>query len=152
MIKQIPAVLRRLGGRGPEEHGVTAPRAVLVVDDETSVRAYVSRVLQSAGFEVVVAGSGSEALERFNDMKHCDLVLTDLMMPKMNGDELARRLRCEQPELKVLYMTGFSDRLFTDKGTLWDGEAFLDKPCSPKAVLESVSLLLTGRLNAVVPS
>ena len=126
------------------------PPAVLVVDDETSVRAYVSRVLQMAGYEVVVAGSGAEALERFKDMKHCELVLTDLMMPAMNGDELARRLRLDRPDLKVLYLTGFSDKLFAEKMMLWDGEAFLEKPCSPKGVMEGVSLLLSGHTTSVV--
>ena len=126
------------------------PPAVLVVDDETSVRSFVSRVLQTAGYEVVVAGSGTEAIESFNDMKRCDLVLTDLMMPHMNGDELARRLRLEEPDLKVLYLTGFSDKLFAERVLLWDGEAFLDKPCSPKAVIEGVSLLLSGHIESPV--
>ncbi|MBI3403817.1 MAG: response regulator [Acidobacteria bacterium] len=124
------------------------PPAVLVVDDETSIRSYVSRVLEVAGYEVVIAGSGAEALERFKDMRRCDLVMTDLSMPNMNGDELARRLRLDDPDLKVLYLTGYSDRLFAEKQLLWDGEAFLDKPCSPKAVMEAVSLLLTGHLAA----
>jgi CheY-like chemotaxis protein len=127
-----------------------SPWAVLVVDDETSVRAFVSRVLQTVGYEVVVAGSGTEAIERFNDMKRCDLVLTDLMMPQMNGDELARRLRLEQPDLKVLYLTGFSDRLFAEKMLLWEGEAYLDKPCSAKAVLEGASLLLSGHIESAI--
>lgn len=135
---------------------VTEPRArrstlsILVVDDETSVRSFVSRALETVGCEVVVAGSGAEALERLKEMAHCDLVVTDLMMPNMNGDELGRRLRVEDPDIKVLYLTGFSDRLFADKVMLWDGEAFLDKPCSPKAVMEAVSLLLSGRLNTVL--
>ena len=124
----------------------TPPRqpVVLVVDDETSIRTFVSRVLQAAGYEVVVAASGAEAIERFSDMEHCDLVMTDLCMPKMNGDELARRLRSQEPDLRVLYLTGFSDQLFAEKQLLWDGEAFLDKPCSPKAVMEGVTMLLEG--------
>jgi two-component system, cell cycle sensor histidine kinase and response regulator CckA len=124
------------------------PPVVLVVDDETSIRALMSRVLQTAGYEVVIAASGAEAIARFHDMEHCDLVLTDLMMPEMNGDELARRLRLDQPTLKVLYLTGFSDRLFAEKQLLWEDESFLDKPCSPKAVLEGVSLLLNGHTKA----
>jgi len=124
--------------------------AVLVVDDETPICTFVSRVLQAAGYDVVVAGSGAEALERFKDMTRCDLVVTDLMMPNMNGDELARRLRCDRPDVKVLYLTGFSDKLFAEKMMLWDGEAFLDKPCSPKGVIEGVSLLLSGHTASTV--
>jgi CheY-like chemotaxis protein len=80
-----------------------------------------------------------------------DIPVTDMMMPRMTGDELARRLRqTGQRGLKVLYLTGFSDRLFKEKVTLWEGEAFLDKPCGVQGLLEAVSLLLVGRLE--VPS
>jgi two-component system cell cycle sensor histidine kinase/response regulator CckA len=68
------------------------------------------------------------------------------MMPEMSGDELARRMRLAQPSLKVLYLTGFSDKLFHEKSTLWQDEAFLEKPCSVRGLLEAVSLLLTGRV------
>jgi FixJ family two-component response regulator len=64
----------------------------------------------------------------------------------MSGDELVRRLRGSEPNLKVLYLTGFSDHLFKEKVTLWADEAFLDKPCSPKGLLEAVSLLVSGRI------
>jgi DNA-binding response OmpR family regulator len=70
----------------------------------------------------------------------------------MTGDELARRLRQNEPGLKVLYLTGFSDHLFKEKVTLWEDEAYLDKPCSVKGLLEAVSLLLTGRFEADSPS
>ena len=62
------------------------------------------------------------------------------MMPEMTGDELGRRLRSSEPRLKVLHLTGFSDRLFKEKATLWEDEAYLDKPCSPKGLLQAVSL------------
>jgi FixJ family two-component response regulator len=69
-------------------------------------------------------------------------------MPQMSGDELARRLRASYPLLKVLYLTGFSDRLFKEKVTLWADEAFLDKPCTVKGLLEAVALLLFGSFDA----
>jgi CheY-like chemotaxis protein len=151
MNRHIPMIWTQMSSYVAKSATKTSPRrpAVLVVDDETSIRALMSRVLQTAGYEVVIAASGAEALERFKDMKQCDLVLTDLMMPEMNGDELVRRLRFDQPDLKVLYLTGFSDRLFAEKQLLWEDESFLDKPCSPKAVLEGVSLLLNGHTKAV---
>ena len=70
-----------------------------------------------------------------------------MMMPQMTGDELARRIRVSAPGIKVLYLTGFSDRLFKEKVTLWADEAFLDKPCSVKGLLQAVSLLLFGRFE-----
>jgi CheY-like chemotaxis protein len=117
---------------------------VLVIDDEEPVRKYVHRVLCEAGYDTTAASDGPEALDIAAKQPPFKLVVTDLMMPKMNGDELARRLRQRDPSLKVLYLTGFSDRLFKDKVTLWEDEAFLEKPCSIKAVLEAVSLLLFG--------
>jgi len=88
--------------------------------------------------------------QHFDDFrqKRFDILVTDLMMPKMMGDELARRLRHEEPAIKVLYLTGFSDRLFKDKTTLWEDEAFLDKPCTVKGLLQAVALLNSGRLEA----
>ena len=121
--------------------------AVLVVDDEEAVRKFVERVMQSAGYQVAVAGDGPQAIEVAEKMTRLDILVTDLMMPEMLGDEIARRLRQHEPRLKVLYLTGYSDRLFKDKVTLWEDEAFLDKPCSIKGLLQAVSLLLFGRLQ-----
>ena len=121
---------------------------VLVVDDEESVRRFVERVLHDAGYKTALAADGPEALEVAKALGTFDLLVTDVMMPQMSGDELARRLRLNEPKLKILYLTGYSDRLFKDKVTLWEDEAFLDKPCSVKSLMEAVSLLLVGRLNA----
>jgi CheY-like chemotaxis protein len=124
------------------------PVRVLVVDDEEPVRRFVARVLQDAGYVTVPAGDGGEAIEIVHAQSTFDVLVTDLMMPQMSGDELARRLRQEEPSLKVLYLTGFSDRLFKEKSTLWQDEAFLDKPCSVKGLLEAVSLLASGSPEA----
>ncbi len=124
------------------------PINVLIVDDEPSVQRFVERVLSEAGYATKVAGDGPEALETASRMDEFDLVVTDVMMPQMTGDELARRLRAQHPTVKVLYLTGFSDRLFKEKVTLWADEAFLDKPCTVKGLLEAVSLLLFGSFDA----
>ena len=122
--------------------------SVLIVDDEEPVRKYVDRVLSGAGYQTKVASDGPEAIEVAAKMEKLDILVTDVMMPEMQGDELARRLRQSEPPLKVLYLTGYADRLFKDKITLWQDEAFLDKPCSVKGLLEAVSLLLFGRFDA----
>jgi two-component system, cell cycle sensor histidine kinase and response regulator CckA len=122
------------------------PARALVVDDEESVRRLVNRILTDAGYETVVAAGGPEAEAATRNDGPFDVLVTDLMMPGMSGDELARRLRQREPRLKVLYLTGFSDHLFKEKSTLWADEAFLEKPCSVNGLLEAVSLLLSGRL------
>jgi CheY-like chemotaxis protein len=126
------------------------PLRALVVDDEELVRRFVERVLREAGYETATASDGPEAFEiaaTLATLETFDILVTDVMMPQMTGDELARRLRQSTPEIKVLYLTGFSDRLFKEKVTLWADEAFLDKPCSAKGLLEAVSLLLFGRFE-----
>jgi two-component system cell cycle sensor histidine kinase/response regulator CckA len=119
----------------------------LIVDDEESVRRFVERVLVDAGYRIVVASDGPEAIEIASKADKIDLLITDMIMPEMQGDELARRLRNSEPQLKVLYLTGYSDRLFNDKITLWQDEAFLEKPCSVKGLQQAVSMLLFGGLD-----
>ena len=128
----------------------SSPRniSVLVVDDEDPVRRFVERVLREAGYTTAVAADGAEAIQIAATLDPFDLVVTDVMMPRMSGDELSRRLRASRPSLKVLYLTGFSDRLFKDKVTLWEDEAFLDKPCTVNGLLQAVSLLTVGRCKA----
>jgi two-component system cell cycle sensor histidine kinase/response regulator CckA len=127
-----------------------SPKAsnVLVVDDEEPVRKFVERVLRDAGYKTAMAGDGLEALEVAAKLDRLDILVTDVMMPQMAGSELARRLRQSQPTLKVLYLTGYADNLFKEKVTLWQDEAYLDKPCSIKSLLEAVSLLLFGSFEA----
>jgi CheY-like chemotaxis protein len=119
----------------------TVPATILIVDDEEPIRRLVDRILQSAGYVTRLAASGADALALAEGPEPIDLMITDMMMPEMNGDEVARRLRQKYPALKVLYYTGFTDRLFDQKGTMWEDEAFLEKPSGVKGLLEAVSLL-----------
>ena len=134
----------------PTRMKATSPDQItaLIVDDEESVRKYVERVLQGAGYQTVQAVDGPDAIAVAQKLGTFDVLVTDVMMPEMTGDELARRLRQNEPSLKVLYLTGYSDRLFKEKVTLWEDEAFLDKPCSVRGLLEAVSLLVFGQFVA----
>jgi two-component system, cell cycle sensor histidine kinase and response regulator CckA len=122
----------------------SAPR-VLVVDDEVSVRVFAEHALRQAGFEVMAAANGPEALKLVDRHPPFDLFVIDVQMPMMRGDELARRLRRHQPDVKVLYFTGFADLLFDQKQQLWEHEAFVEKPVTPKGLCEAASLLLFGQ-------
>jgi two-component system cell cycle sensor histidine kinase/response regulator CckA len=110
---------------------------LLIVDDEEPVVKFVDRVLREAGYKTVTASSGPEAIETARRIGPLGALVTDVMMPGMTGDELARILRQIEPSLKVLYLTGYSDRLFKEKATLWADEAFLDKPCTMKGLREA---------------
>src|ERR1700736_5313640 len=120
--------------------------SVLIVDDEETIARFVDRVLRSVGYSTAQAYDGVKAMEAVSKLERVDLLVTDVMMPNMTGDELARRLRQKEPGLKVLYLTGYSDCLFKQKSVLWEDEAFLDKPCSVTGLLQAVSLLLFGQL------
>jgi len=117
------------------------PATILIVDDEEPIRRMVDRILQSTGYVTRLASSGADALAIADGPGPIDLMVTDMMMPEMNGDEVARRLRQKYPALKVLYYTGFADRLFNEKGTMWEDEAYLEKPSGVRGLLEAVSLL-----------
>jgi CheY-like chemotaxis protein len=121
---------------------------VLAVDDEGGIREFVARVLRQPGHEVCVAANGAEAVQVAQTQGPFDLLVTDVTMPGMRGDELARRLRQTDPLLKILYLTGFSDCLFETRPLLWEDEAFLEKPVSVQALLEAAALLLEGRVPA----
>ena len=117
---------------------------ILVVDDEESIREFADAALRAAGYETAVAASGEDALRLAEEFGNFELLLTDLRMRGIDGCELARRLRQARPDLRVLYLTGYSDALFNEKPILWHDEAFLEKPTSVRGLLESVSMLLDG--------
>ena len=147
-MDQGASILRLVKGYATRMKQVAPQNAsVLIVDDEESVRKFVVRVLTDAGYRTSLAADGPQAIEVAATLDRLDVLLTDVMMPHMQGDELARQLRQREPSLKVLYLTGYSDRLFKDKITLWEDEAFLDKPCSVKGLLQAMSLLLYGRFE-----
>lgn len=114
-------------------------RIVLLVDDDTAIRDYARRVLEGQGHTVLQAQDGPEALQVAN--KHVgpiDLLLTDVLMPGMNGKALADRLIGGRLELKVLFMSGYAD------GVLNPGAAFLSKPFGPATLAGKVREVLDG--------
>ena len=126
----------------PRRIAAASPARILIVDDDTSMRDFVDVVLRDAGYMTVRAVDGQDALDIAKRLGPFDLLLTDELMPRMAGHELARQLRRRQRDLKVLYLTGYTARLFTEKLTWWACEAFLDKPATADQLLETVARLL----------
>lgn len=120
---------------------------ILIVDDEPAVLGVVERLLREDGYDTTTASGGAEALTTAAEQGRFDLLVTDVMMPGMRGNELAARLRYGNPDLPVLYLTGFTDDLFKEKINLWQNEAYLDKPFSVKGLLEAVSMILAARIS-----
>jgi two-component system cell cycle sensor histidine kinase/response regulator CckA len=122
------------------------PIRILAVDDEPGVLALVRRCLaDDERVTLVEASGGTEALEQVAKGAAFDLLIADLRMPEMEGDEMARRVRLADPDVKVLYLTSHADRLFEAKQQLWAEEAYLDKPFTRDGLREAVALLVFGR-------
>jgi two-component system cell cycle sensor histidine kinase/response regulator CckA len=120
---------------------------VLVVDDEAPVRQMERRILEKDGYQIVEAAGGAEAIALIEKGQALDLLIADLDMPELAGEEMVRRIRATRPDLKVLYVTGNIDRLLDVRQTLWAGEAFLDKPFTVDGLREAVAMLLYGTLK-----
>jgi len=115
---------------------------ILMVEDDEAVRSLTSRILRRSGYHVHEAASGPQALELWRAHKQeIALVLTDIIMPEhMNGRELADRLRAERPDLKVIFISGYSgETVGQDSASPWrTGTAFLQKPCHRHTLLQTV--------------
>jgi signal transduction histidine kinase/CheY-like chemotaxis protein len=110
---------------------------VLVVEDEPAVRRLTARILSGGGYEVLEAAEPYEALALCED-EDVDLLLTDLIMPGMSGKELADRLVASQPELRVLFMSGYTGDVITRQGMLSEDVLVLEKPFSSASLLRRV--------------
>jgi two-component system, cell cycle sensor histidine kinase and response regulator CckA len=118
---------------------------ILLVDDEETVRRFSSRVLEKHGFAVLSAGTGPDAIalaEQHGD--NVALLLTDVMMPGMNGCELAELLLARRPALRILFISGYAEDVLASNVGLVPGAAFLGKPFKPKALLGKVREVLDG--------
>jgi two-component system, cell cycle sensor histidine kinase and response regulator CckA len=110
---------------------------VLVVEDEEAIAALVTRTLASHGYTAISAGGAGAAMIAFAEHAgRVDLLLTDVVMPSMNGPALAERLRVQDPDLPVLYMSGYTDHAFASGA--YDTSLLLPKPFTPTQLLQAV--------------
>jgi CheY-like chemotaxis protein len=145
----------------PRYHGASAPlsdepeepfpegdklEAILVVEDDADLRTYVANVLRDLNYQVIAASSAQSALTiLMQDQPSIDLMLTDVVMPGINGRELGKRAMQIRPGLKVLYMTGYSSNAVVHQGRLDEGVDLLEKPVSQAKLALRVRQLLDRR-------
>jgi signal transduction histidine kinase len=116
---------------------------LLLVEDEAPVRESVRRLLEWHGYTVLEARNGAEALQIYlGNEQAIDLVLTDLIMPEMGGRELVERLRARHPELRVLFMSGYADKLMTSNRAVRMGTAYLEKPFTAELLMQRLREVL----------
>ena len=116
---------------------------ILLVEDEAMVRSLVQSILQAEGYTVLEAGHGSEALAlAAQHQGPIDLLLTDVVMPHMSGRELAERLKTLRPQIKLLYMSGYTDDAVVQRGLLTAEVEYLSKPFLPNTLVSKVHEVL----------
>jgi CheY-like chemotaxis protein len=116
----------------------------MVVDDEPQVLDVERHILEGAGYQVLHSTSALDAIARLAEGPPLDLLIADLDMPELGGDEMVRQIRATRPNLKVLFVTGHAD-LLMETPRRWEGEAILEKPFTEEGLREAVSLLLSGQ-------
>ncbi len=127
----------------PAPHGLSGTETILLVEDEPAVLSMAARVLQSHGYTLLTASNGEEALRLAAGREHeIDLLVTDVVMPVMTGQELAIRLHAVHPSLKILYASGYTENTIVHHGVLEAGVAFLSKPFSPTTLARKVREVL----------
>jgi len=118
---------------------------ILLVEDEESVRSLVRDFLTSSGHKVVEAQDGAEAIRIVEAQKEAiQLLVTDVVMPKMSGRELANALKERLPNLKILFISGYTDDAVVRHGVLEGGVAFLQKPFTLRALATRIREVLDG--------
>ncbi len=118
---------------------------LLVVEDEASLRRLACTILRDAGYEILEASNGEEALAVAQEYAGTiDLLLTDVIMPKMGGAELAKHMAEIRPATRVLYMSGYAEGSIAENGRLTEGAVLLEKPFSPEAVEAKIRQVLSG--------
>ena len=115
-----------------------------LVEDEEQVSEVAARVLREAGYDVCVAADGAEAVRIARELDHVDLLFTDLVMPRMGGQEAADIIVRDHPDISLLFTTGYSERHLSHTGEPTLPGLFMEKPFTPRMLLESVRDALDG--------
>jgi two-component system cell cycle sensor histidine kinase/response regulator CckA len=124
----------------------TGNETLLLVEDEAAVRSSARRLLERHGYEVVEARHGRDALRILDEGgRKIDLVITDLVMPEMGGREMVERVRAHHPAMKVLFMSGYSERAVTSDGTMPPATGFVEKPFTVEQLIRRTREILDGQ-------
>ena len=126
----------------------TLPATILLVEDEAAVREVTCEVLQMGGYHVLTADGAAAATHiACDETTTIDLLLTDVIMPGMNGPELARQVKAIRPELPTLFMTGYAESELVRSATLGSPHKHIKKPFTVHSLLTGVAEALAARWN-----
>src|SRR5256712_9607149 len=142
-LPQAEGVVDRLTRDGRRPEVPRGSETILVVEDQKELRELVRQMIEMNGYSVVAASEGLEALEICKQHTGAiHLMLSDVVMPQMGGRELAQRLATLRPDMKVLYMSGYTSNAIVHHGILDPGTAFLQKPFTPDGLARKVREVL----------
>jgi CheY-like chemotaxis protein len=142
-LPRVEGEASKLVRTDPPQERSGGTETVLLVEDEDNVRDLCVRILKKSGYRVFQAGNGDEALSLATGYgERIDLLLTDVVMPGMNGPELASRVTRIHPETRVLFTSGYTDNAIMSHGVLDEGVSFINKPYSPSALARKVREVL----------
>ena len=128
----------------PPSRYTSAGHSVLIVEDEEALREVTRRLLTRQGYKVITAGNGAEAIDTASAYEGViDLLLTDVIMPRMLGKEAAEKIRIIRPDIRVLYMSGYAQPILASQGRLDPHVELLDKPFTERDLLDKVHRVLT---------
>ncbi len=146
-IPQVP----QTPGRAPAPAAVQGKETVLLVDDEPMIRDLASRILNEQGYRVLQARNGADALQIQSESKdEIHLLITDVVMPLMGGHELAERMGRLRPNLKTLYLSGYTSNVIVQEGILKEGVQLLVKPFNASELLQKVREALNETGSALL--
>ncbi|MBN1831485.1 MAG: response regulator [Deltaproteobacteria bacterium] len=122
---------------------LTGSETILIVEDDEKVRTVTVRILKGYGYIILIAADGQEAIRLSeNHEGSIHLMLTDVVMPDMSGGELEKRLKASRPDMKVIFMSGYTDNAIVHQGILDQDKAFIQKPFTPDSLARKVRELL----------
>lgn len=137
--------VREFEPKQPQEP-LSGSGTVMVVEDQPDLLNLAKDTLEDFGYRVITALSPSEAILLFGMFREeIDLVLTDVIMPIMNGNELRSRIEKVKPDIKTLFMSGYTANVITDGGMLNEGIEFIQKPFTPKTLAKKVRDVLNSK-------
>jgi CheY-like chemotaxis protein len=116
--------------------------SLLVVEDDASVRVLITSVLSKLGYQVIEAGNPLDALALLENGSQFDLIVTDVIMPQMNGKDLYERIKAQKLDVKVLFISGYTDDALVNLGVLDGNLSFLEKPFSPARLAQTIRKVL----------
>jgi two-component system, cell cycle sensor histidine kinase and response regulator CckA len=129
----------------PQPHAISGTETLLIVENEAAIRNLLQMALRKNGYTVLAAESGREALDLVSTHSGpIHLLITDVMMPDIDGPELVRRLSVIRPETRTLFMSGYMDDALGEQGVLPSSVNFIQKPFSPSTIAQKVRDILDG--------